>query len=199
LKTLTLFALISAVCTSAFTPSLSSHQTARKKSSVEQARFNMDTEFTPVRHPARISKAALSVLMKDQLIRSCLQYDGIPDQELPENWFLASQIHLNGPKEVDLVVLPSGRLPDTPGDEASPNACLLGARTGGFWILRSTPSGYELVLSQMAVGLDILNSRTHGFRDVRLYTTSLSTTLIQDFRFDGKRYRLFRAHSRPNS
>jgi hypothetical protein len=124
---------------------------------------------------------------------------GMLPKELPANWFVASEIHLGGPNEIDLVVLPGSRLPDTPSGEPSANACLVGANTGGFWILRRTPLGFVMVFSGMAHGLDILKTRTHGFRDIRLYTISLRSTLTQDFRFNGERYVLSRGKSRPNS
>jgi hypothetical protein len=120
-------------------------------------------------------------------------------EELPANWFVASEIHLEGPNEIDLIVLPGGRIPDTPPGEPSANACLVGANTSGFWVLRKTPLGFLVVLSEMAHDLEVLKTRSHGFRDIRLYTISLSSTLIQDFRFEGRHYVLSQKKSRPNS
>lgn len=174
-------------------------QNAKRATSKEQSGFNYELEIDPVQRPAKLSRAALLVLSKDVMIHSCMERQKLSAEDLPANWFIASEIHLDGPSAIDLVVLPGDRVPGTPDGEVSPNACLLGANTGGFWILRATPSGFDLVLSQMAHSLDVLHSRSHGLRDVRLFTISLTTTFIQEFRFDGGRYRLHRTSSRPNS
>jgi hypothetical protein len=165
----------------------------------EQFGFNYEFEIDPIQRPVKPSAAALQTLSKDKLVASCLRIAGLRPEELPGNWFVASEIHLTHLDELDLIVLPGGRLPDTPAGEISRNACLVGANTGGFWVLRKTPIGFELVLSEMAHNLEILKTRSHGFRDIRLYTISLRSTTIQDFKFDGKQYRLSGTQSRPNS
>lgn len=165
----------------------------------EQSGFNYEFEIDPIRRPVKPSVAALQTLSKDKLVASCLSIAGLRPEELPGNWFVASEIHLTHLDKLDLIALPGGRLPDTPPGEISRNACLVGANTGGFWVLRKTPRGFELVLSEMAHNLEVLKTRSHGFRDIRLYTISLRSTTIQDFKFDGKQYRLSRTQSRSNS
>jgi hypothetical protein len=174
-------------------------QTTKRPTPQEQSGFNYDLEIDQIQRPAELSTPALQTLSKDELIHSCLESEGLSSEQLPANWFVASEIHLDGPNEIDLIVLPGGRLPDTPPGEISKNACLGGANTAGFWILRKTPLGFLLVLTEMALKLDVLRTRSHGFRDIRLYTISLSSILIQDFRFDGSRYVLSQKKSRPNS
>jgi hypothetical protein len=165
----------------------------------EQSSFSVELEVAPVQKPVALSPEALRVLATDKHISSCLDSQNLPAEKLPANWFIASLIHLDGPNELDLMVLPSGRLPETPKGEISANACLVGASTGGFWVLRQIPAGFQLVLSQMASGLSILKTRSNGLRDIQLYThASVSEHAITDFRFNGIQYRLFRTRIRPN-
>jgi hypothetical protein len=119
-------------------------------------------------------------------------------EKLPGNWFVASVIHLDGPIELDLIALPAGRLPETPGGKISANVCLIGPNTGGFWVLRRTPTGFQLVLSQMAHSLEILNTRSNGLRDIRLYTIAVREHTITDYKFSGREYHLTRTKTRPN-
>jgi len=179
-------------------PSHSESQRAPRPPTAEQSGFNSELEVDPVLRPVALSGEALGVLAKDKHITSCLDSRNLPPEKLPANWFVASLIHLDGPKEPDFIVLPAGRLPETPEGEISANACLVGANTGGFWVLRQTSMGFQLVLSQMAHSLDILKTRSNGLRDIRLYTVALSKHTIQDFRFDGRMYRLSRTRTRPN-
>jgi hypothetical protein len=186
------------VFTAMLFPSPSESQGTPRTPTEEQSGFNSELEIDPVQKPVALSNKALRVLAKDKLISSCLDSENIPPERLPANWFVASLIHLDGPKELDLIVLPAGRLPETPEGEISANACLVGANTGGFWVLRRTSQGFQLVLSQMAHSLDILKTRSNGLRDIRLYTIALREHSIQDFRFDGQKYRPSRTRTRPN-
>ena len=180
-------------------PSHINSQNSPKTQTREQSSFSVELEISPIQKPAALSEEALQALAKDNHIRSCLDSQNLPPEKLPANWFIASLIHLHGPNELDLIVLPSGRLPETAKGEISANACLVGASTGGFWVLRQTPAGFQLVLSQMASGLSILKTRSNGLRDIQLYThASVSEHAITDFRFDGIQYRLFRTRTRPN-
>jgi Carboxypeptidase regulatory-like domain len=119
--------------------------------SAEQSGFNYEQEIDPVRNPVVLSQDALLTLAKDNLFRSCLDSENLAPESPPARWFVASLIHLSSAQEIDLVVLPSGPLPDTPQGEISKNACLVGPNTGGFWVLGHTPTGFALVLGEMAI------------------------------------------------
>ena len=85
----------------------------------EQSGFSVELNIDPVRKPVTLSSEALRVLATDKHISSCLDSQSLPREKLPANWFAASLIHLGGPNEIDLIVLPSGRLPETPKGEIS--------------------------------------------------------------------------------
>jgi hypothetical protein len=119
-------------------------------------------------------------------------------EQLPAEWFVASEIHLGGPNEIDLIVLP--RLaPSKPPTEKSDNACLVGANIDPFWILRKTSQGYDLILSMSAHDLATLTTRSNGHRDIRVFSMTAINITTADFKFDGKRYRFRRARSKPIS
>ena len=86
----------------------------------EQSAFGYD-DPVPVQRPVELSRAALDGLSNDKRVASCLKRNNLNPQELPANGFTASVVHLDGPEERDLVVLPGGPLPDTPPGEISQN------------------------------------------------------------------------------
>ena len=156
----------------------------------EQSAFGID-DAVPVVRPVTLSRAALNALSRDERVASCLEDETLSVKALPANWFVASEIHLDGPNETDLVVLPGGRLRGTPAGEVSPNACLVGANTAQMWVLRKTQDGFKLVLSQIALGMNVLATRTNGLRDIEVsavvgggYADSI------DYKFDGQSYRI---------
>jgi hypothetical protein len=109
----------------------------------EQSDFGIELEAEPVQRPVELPRAALDALTEDNRVARCLEKNSLSPSELPSNWFVASGIHLDGPDEVDLIVLPGGRIADTPAGKISPNACLVGANTAQMWVLRKTQTGFQ--------------------------------------------------------
>jgi hypothetical protein len=107
-------------------------QQTNAKEQREQSAFGID-EAVPIVRPVTLPRAALDALSRDERVASCLEDERLSVKELTASWFVASEIHLDGRNETDLVVLPGGRLPDTPAGEVSPNACLVGANTAQMW------------------------------------------------------------------
>jgi len=155
----------------------------------EQSDFSVEQELVPVEKPSHLSQEALQVLAKEAGVASCLKNEGLSSDQLPSSWFVASQIHLDGPNEVDFVVLPN--LASEPQRHPGPAACFLGASTGQFWIIRKTCTGYELALTLFAHGLGILDSRSNGLRDIEAGTVSVHAETTTLFKFTGKQYKLY--------
>jgi hypothetical protein len=156
----------------------------------EQSEFGIELEAVPVQRPVTLPRAALDALGEDERVASCLENEGVSPEKLPLNWFVASQIHLDGPNEIDLIVLPGDRLPDTPAGEISPNACLVGANTAQMWVLRDTHHGFKLVLSQIGLGMDVLATRTNGLRDIEIGAVVGGYADSIDYKFDGESYKI---------
>lgn len=161
----------------------------------EQSDFGIELEAEPVLRPAELPRAALDVLSKDDRVARCLERNGLSAQQLPSHWFVASRIHLAGPEELDLVVLPSGRIPDTPKGAISPNVCLSGANTAQMWVLRETQTGFQVALSQIGLGMNVLSTRTCGLRDIRVGAVVGGYADAIEYKFDGKSYQVARRTS----
>jgi len=167
-------------------------QTAKRARSEEQSRFNSEQGFAgePIQHPVSLPVGALRVLADDDGVSSCLENENMTRDQLPASWFVASEIHLDGPDELDLVVLPNL---DTgiAQNLRRPAGCFLGANTAEFWIVRKTSQEYELVLHAGGHNLKVSKIRTNGFRDAMTITPQeagrIVTTVI--YTFDGKRYK----------
>ena len=171
-------------------PHVLTAQHAKPKEQEEQSDFGIELEAVPIQRPVTLRRAALDALSKDASVASCLENEGLSPKELPANWFVASGIHLGGANESDLVVLPGGRLPDTPEGEISPNACFLGANTAQMWVLRNTQRGFKLVLSQIGLGMNVLTIRTNGLRDIEVGALVGGYDDSIDYKFDGESYKL---------
>lgn len=146
-------------------------QSATSQKGPEQTLFNAEPDSNQllVKRPIEIPDSALQVL-RDTLtggVGNCLKSRGVTPQQVPASWFLASAVHLNGPSEIDLVVLP-----DVPSlsDPKNPGGCLLAAHGGRFWVLGPgiASEKYDLLLATEGLGLEILNSRTNRYRDIEI-------------------------------
>jgi hypothetical protein len=140
----------------------------------EQIRFGLEESAL---HPVPLPQAVLKILMNDGQVRTsrCVSEDE-QAQAISASWFEASQIHLDGPDEVDLLV-------------KSKNGCLFGANIGPFWIFRNTPQGYQLVLNVSALVVTILRSRTNGLSDVSAGAVAGGEAVSVRFKFDGHKYK----------
>lgn len=161
-------------------------QKIAKSQQREQTSFGSDLAPGEVsmKKPLEISQGALLVLRNTKKVRICIEAGHMTPEQVPASWFMGSEIHLNGPNEVDFIVQPRD-LPKKP----SANSCLYAAHAGPFWVLRSTGRRYELLLETNADGLFVLNSRTKGHRDIKEVTGFIGTTVSVTFHFDGERYR----------
>jgi hypothetical protein len=151
----------------------------------EQSRFAV--EEIPgeprVKHPIPIPGVAVETLLADQGVKSCLKDNPLQTGQSLSSWFVGSSIHLDGPKEMDVVVVPSFR-----GEESM---CFqTPAGIGLFWVFRQNGRRYELVLRTWAGGLQILTSKTNGYRNVRTGTLGQAGRVLANaaFQFDGSRY-----------
>jgi len=151
--------------------------------------------------PIEIPVGALQVV-KDTLHRgaiNCLNGYNIAPELIPASWFAASEIHLDGPKEVDLIVQPN--LPkivahEAPLDKAA--GCLLGANVGPFWVIRRNPSGrYGLLLETYALGLEVLDSRTNFYRDIKTVASTATTTTTIVYKMAVAQYQVAEKKTEP--
>lgn len=111
-----------------------------------------------------------------------LKAQGKSPDELTTESFLASEIHLDGPHEIDLIATGIGRLR---GNAAA------------FWVFQPSSRGYRLILLAVGHGFRVLDTRSKGYRDIETASPIAGTAYIARYRFDGNHYRLYRTKSEP--
>lgn len=146
-------------------------QIAQEKEAVEQTSFSM--EF-PFEHPVPLSEAAKRALATDRSVADVMKDDQLSIESIPKDWFSASEVHLGPKSETDLVIMGTG--------------ISLGPYSAGFWILRRTPQGYEVVLAVHTHSLALLDSSSSGFRDIETVLPTGGQSYVDKYRFDGHRY-----------
>jgi len=153
---------------------------SKKKQERQQTSFGAEQV---VQHPTPIPSTVLVILQADARNQTCLQ-SGESQKAIPASWFVASHIWLQNNGDPDLIVVPN-------------NACLNGANLLPFWILRRRGRGYALVLRADGLVLDILNTRTRKYRDIRLTSLSANMKYISLYKFNGSVYEKSRAFTKP--
>ena len=146
---------------------------------VEQTIFGVEEE---IERPVSIPEDVLQLLRQDQRNQRYLA-QGQSLQDIPASWFIASQVHLHDGDSQDLIVMAA-------------NPRLFGANIVPFWVFRNTPLGHQLVLSITTLGLEVLRSKTTGYRDIRATAATAKEVLTTDYVFDGTRYRERRSSQR---
>jgi len=157
----------------------------------QQEQTSFGTEVIPgeqrVKRPVPVPDMVLQILRTDDGVKSCLESNPLSAGQELGTWFIVSEIHLDGPAEVDLVVVPSMR-----GEEAP--CFLTPAGIGQFWMFLRTGRGYQLALKAFGNGLSVLKTRNNGYRDLQTVTLGQAgkyeTTIT--FRFDRGQYREYR-------
>ena len=145
----------------------------------EQSTFSM--EDASLQRPVSVPEGALAILRKDKHVLQYLEAEGKSAAELTAESFLASEIHLDGPEEVDLVVIGRGRL--------------LGANIAPFWVFRRLAHRYKLVLHVFAHDLSVENTRHNGLKEITAGRATAGTGVVSLYRFEDSRYRLSQAKS----
>jgi hypothetical protein len=163
----------------------------------EQTTFGFEWEPGDIRKPVEVPDTALQVL-RDTLSRgplNCIKGKGTTPDQVPASWFVASEIHLDGPDEVDLIVVPNGPRMSKLPPAAS---CLLGANVGPFWVLRRVGGRYMLLLETYALRLDVLDSRTNSYRDIQTVASTAVTSTTIVYKMAVAQYQLAGKKSEPN-
>jgi hypothetical protein len=138
----------------------------------EQSDFSSNDENW--NRPAKVPEEVLEVLRT---------ISGASPDELPSEWLLASEIHLDGPIETDLVVM---------GIRG-----LRGAHAVPFWIFRRTAESYQLILSTGGDGLRVSQTKWNGYRTIQTFNLTGIAITTASFRFDGHQYTRSSGRTKP--
>ena len=147
----------------------------------QQTHFS--AEDAAFQNPVPVPGDVLALLEAEPVVRDALKDNQGADDKVPPAWFSATELQLRLNRKPDLLV------------RAEPP--LAGANTDYFWIFRNPGSGYALVLGGPAHDLEIRNRRSHGSRDIALISMTAAELHTVVYRFNGKRYVVYREKSEP--
>jgi len=150
-------------------------QTARP--APEQTEFSPDYGH-PIQHEVPVSPGVLRVLLKSPEVRDTLQDAKESAQHATSQLFTTAEVHLGPAKEIDLVVY--GISPMTGGDN------------DWFWIVLSARKNPKVVLFAGGSSLEVMSSRTNGYRDIRSGWASASQASTKIYKFNGRTYKLWK-------
>jgi hypothetical protein len=123
----------------------------------EQVSFGSEDDFQrAVPLPAAALQAILAAKFPDDDLERYAKDKGIRAAEIPATWFVASAVRLSQVPDSGLVV-------------RAENACLYGAHIVPFWVLAKRSATYKVALVDRADALDVLGSRTNGYRNIQLF------------------------------
>ncbi len=134
----------------------------------------------PMQRAIRIPASALAVLRSDtfeHLLQYCEEQRGTKLSDIPASWFVGSQVDVRHDVSA-LVVRGEGE-------------CLQGAHITQFWLLTQSARGWRIAFTGRADGLNVLNTHTNGYRDLRLVHVQDAGRAIEyvRFHFSKDRYR----------
>jgi hypothetical protein len=128
----------------------------------------------PVPLPRSVLELLIEPFKDDSHYRNFVT--GKSDTELNQ-LFSAVAVHLTGLNQVEYVI--GGNLP------------FAGADNEWFWVVRTDGPHPKVVLNEGASFLQLLNSRTNGFRDIQSVWVMSGTKRSRVFHYDGVSYTLF--------
>jgi hypothetical protein len=140
----------------------------------EQTHFSAEDES--LTHPIVLPGEALRLIKEDPLVADALKSQAPAMTQVPAGWLMASEVHLAGTDENDIVVVAAG--------------LLSGANVTTFWFFRPADRGYELLLTAPAHDLVIKRTRSKRYKDIELLSATALEVSTVSLRFDGRRYQV---------
>jgi hypothetical protein len=135
----------------------------------------------PVQHPVTLSPEVLRVLLASQTAKETFAVLNDSQKANPAQLFQAGEVHLSGPDQVDLVVI--GLAP------------MKGADASWFWIVGSARKNPQVVLFGGGDSLEVLDSKTKNYKDIRIAWSSSFETETTTYQFDGSIYQMRKANN----
>jgi hypothetical protein len=172
--------LISGICLIATTCAWVEAQ-PKHQEQPQQTHFSAEDAAFP--NPVPVPGDVLELLEKETVVRDALKNNQDADNKVPQSWFSATELQLRLNGKADLLV------------RAEPP--LAGANTDYFWVFRNFGSGYVRVLGGAAHDLEIRNRRSLGSRDIAFIAMTAAEMHTVVYRFNGKRYVVYREKSEP--
>jgi hypothetical protein len=140
----------------------------------------------PFEHEVTLPPDVLKALLNDDGIKSMLRYATDYQRNHPSELFFATEAHLGRTDEVDFIV---GGMPP-----------LCGASFDWYWVVLPIPKKPKLLLSASGNVIELMDSRTKGYRDIRTVGGTFWIFDEEVYHFDGKKYKLWKrkVENRPH-
>lgn len=148
----------------------------------EQKTFS---EERPFERSVPVPPATLKALLATREAKEALELANGAQRKHPAQLFRATEISLGRAGDQALIV--GGIRP------------MSGADNDWFWVVLSPVKNPRVVLFEGAYALEIQDSRTDGYRDIRSVWSSPSETISKSYRFNGRRYTLRKKTIKPNT
>ncbi len=142
----------------------------------EQVHFSAGDEN--VARPIHLPDEIVEILKNDGAVRQVLESEHLSAGHLPMSWFVASEVHLGGPKEKDIVVVGMGKLKRA------------GLTT--FWVFRPWYPGYEVLLSATEHDLIVTDELWKKYRIIKTSAVTATSIRSASYRFEGGQYKMFK-------
>jgi len=130
-----------------------------------------------------LPECARLLLAHDRETAGPLEYENLPPEQLPRDWFTASEQPMKQGNETLLVVMGA--------------KMMRGANVNPFWIFLRSGESCETVLKVGAHDIDALKTRTNGLPDIKIVAMTAVSVGESWYKFDGKTYQLARTLRQP--
>jgi len=147
----------------------------------QQTSFTTEGE---IHKPIRLPEEVVGLLLKHPDVSGTLEYDHLPLNKLPEDWYKASTVQFASVDKPSIIVV--GQSP------------LAGAHAAYMWVYSRLGSKWTETLRANADRLTIQNHTTSGFRDIKTCYFTTSTIYCGIFKFSGRTYHLVRKTESKN-
>jgi hypothetical protein len=123
------------------------------------------------------------LLASDPHVVNTLAYKQLSPVRLPAEWFTASERKLGQSNGTYLVVMGAD--------------LMRGANINPFWIFHLSANSCDLLLAVGALNLEVLNTTTNSFPDIKIVALTAGRYFESRYSFDGHGYRMVMRTSQP--
>lgn len=123
------------------------------------------------------------LLANDEHVVDTLNYEHLSSEQLPADWFTASERDLEQANGTYIVVMGA--------------SLMRGANINPFWIFQAATNSCRLLLTVGAHDLEVLNTKTNGLPDIKIVALTAARYFENQYRFDGRNYQVVKRVSQP--
>jgi hypothetical protein len=149
------------------------------------------TEEQPLQHPTTLSPDVLKVLLERKEVKEGMRFANSSEWNDPAKLFHASEVHLDGSDEIDLVVIGIRPLSRHSLSLRELYSYGFSDDNGWFWVVGSARKNPKVILFAGCNSLEVMNSRTNGYRDIAAWSPARETTNTI-YHFDSKEYKAWK-------